>query len=155
MGSRAVRLAVTPPGAVVVTPLEAGKVNPRPSADGAGVAGEAKGDDGGLALLDGETRVLEAKPAPFELQVPAPPGLAEAKEAGHRLDARGPGHPTRAASLKGLTASRADGLWLFMGGASADADLPWVAWTRNRHWQRAETRSRRRRCGVCSIPLLF
>jgi hypothetical protein len=29
--------------------------------------------------------VLEAKPVPFELEIPPPPGVAEAEEAGHRL----------------------------------------------------------------------
>ena len=89
----------------------------------------AQGDDGGLALLDGETRVLEAKPAPFELQVPAPPGLAEAKEAGHRLMHDELGHPYPSCFTCGPDREPGDGLRLFMGRASADADLLVAAWT--------------------------
>ena len=89
----------------------------------------AQGDDGGLALFDGETRVLEAKPAPFELKVPAPPGLTEAKEAGHRLMHDELGHPYPSCFTCGPDREPGDGLRLFMGRASADADLLVAAWT--------------------------
>jgi hypothetical protein len=49
-------------------------------------------DDGGLALFDGETLVLEAKPTAFELEIPRPPGITEAEEAGHRLIHEDLGH---------------------------------------------------------------
>ena len=88
-----------------------------------------QGDDGGLALLDGETLVLEAKPAPFDLEIPPTPGLAEAKEAGHRLMHDELGHPYPSCFTCGPDREPGDGLRLFMGRASADADLLVAAWT--------------------------
>jgi hypothetical protein len=47
-----------------------------------------QGDDGGIALLDGQTLVLEAKPAPFELKIPPPPGVTEGGGSGASPDPR-------------------------------------------------------------------
>jgi hypothetical protein len=87
------------------------------------------GQDGGLALLDGETLVLEAKPAPFDLEIPPTPGLAEANEAGHRLMHDELGHPYPSCFTCGPDREPGDGLRLFMGRAGADADLLVAAWT--------------------------
>jgi hypothetical protein len=88
-----------------------------------------QGDDGGLALLDEKTLVLEAKPAPFELEIPPPPGLTEAEEAGHRLIHDELGHPYPSCFTCGPDREAGDGLRLFMGSLRADADLLVAAWT--------------------------
>ena len=88
-----------------------------------------QGDDGGLALLDGETLVLEAQPAPFELKIPPPPGVTEAEEAGHRLIHDELGHLYPSCFTCGPDREPGDGLRLFMGRTAADADLLVAAWT--------------------------
>jgi len=85
--------------------------------------------DGGLALLDRETLVLEAKPAPFELEIPPPPGVTEAVEAGHRLIHDELGHPYPNCFTCGPDREPGDGLRLFMSRTSADGDLLASAWT--------------------------
>jgi hypothetical protein len=91
-----------------------------------------QGDDGGLALLDGETLVLDAKPAPFELEIPPPPGVTEAKEAAHRLIHDELGHLYPSCFTCGPDREPGDGLRLFMGRTGADADLLAAAWTPDR-----------------------
>lgn len=88
-----------------------------------------QGDDAGLALLDGETLVLDAKPAPFELEIPPPPGVTEAEEAEHRLIHDELGHLYPSCFTCGPDRAPGDGLRLFMGRTSADADLLASAWT--------------------------
>lgn len=83
--------------------------------------------DGVLALHDGERLVLEATPASFELEIPTPPGLAEAEEAGHRLIHESVGHPYPGCFTCGPDRDPGDGLRLFMGRTGA-ADLLASAW---------------------------
>jgi hypothetical protein len=88
-----------------------------------------EGDSGGLALLDGETLVLEAKSAPFELEIPPPPGVAEAEEAAHRLIHDELGHLYPSCFTCGPDREPGDGLRLFMGRTGAGPDLLAAAWT--------------------------
>jgi hypothetical protein len=88
-----------------------------------------QGNDGGVALRDGETLVLEAKPAPFDLEIPPPPGLAEAEEAGHRLIHDELGHLYPSCFTCGPDRDPGDGLRLFMGRTGTQADLLASAWT--------------------------
>jgi hypothetical protein len=88
-----------------------------------------QGDDRALALLDGETLVLEAKPAPFELEIPPPPGVAGAEDAGHRLIHDELGHLYPGCFTCGPDREPGDGLRLFMGRTSADSDVLASAWT--------------------------
>jgi hypothetical protein len=88
-----------------------------------------QGDDGGLALFDGETLVLEAKPAPFELEIPPPPDLSEAEEAEHRLIHDELGHLYPGCFTCGFDREPGDGLRLFMGRSGGDAELLVAAWT--------------------------
>lgn len=84
--------------------------------------------DGGLALLDGETLVLEAKLASFELEIPPPPGVTEAEEARHRLIHDELGHLYPSCFTCGPDREPGDGLRLFMGRTGADTDLLASAW---------------------------
>jgi hypothetical protein len=88
-----------------------------------------QGDDGELALRDGETLVLEAKPATFELEIPPPPDMSEAEEAQHRLIHEELGHLYPSCFTCGPDREPGDGLRLFMGSGGADADLLVAAWT--------------------------
>jgi hypothetical protein len=88
-----------------------------------------QGDDAGLVLRDGDTLVLEATPAPFELEIPPPPGLAEAEEAAHRLIHEELGHLYPSCFTCGPDREPGDGLRLFMGRTSANPDLLASAWT--------------------------
>jgi hypothetical protein len=88
-----------------------------------------QGDGGELALLDGETLVLEAKPAPFELDIPPPPSVTEAEEAGHRPIHDELGHLYPSCFTCGPDREPGDGLRLFVGRTRADADLLASAWT--------------------------
>lgn len=88
-----------------------------------------QGDDGRLVLLDGETLVLEASPAPFELEIPPALSVTEAEEAGHRLIHDELGHLYPSCFACGPDREPGDGLRLFMGRISADADLLASAWT--------------------------
>ena len=88
-----------------------------------------QGDDRALALFDGETLVLEAKPAPFELEIPPPTGLTEAEEAGDRLIHDEIGHLYPGCFTCGPDREPGDGLRLFMGRSATDSDLLVSAWT--------------------------
>ena len=85
-------------------------------------------DGGGLALVDGETPVLDAKPTSFELEIPPPPGVNEAEEAGHHLIHDELGHPYPSCFTCGPDREPGDGLRLFLGRTGADADLLASAW---------------------------
>lgn len=88
-----------------------------------------RGDEEGLTLHDGETLVLEARQAPFELEIPPPPSLAEAEEAGDRLIHEEFGHLYPGCFTCGPEREPGDGLRLFMGRTAADSDLLAAAWT--------------------------
>jgi hypothetical protein len=88
-----------------------------------------RGDDGGLALHDGETLVLEAKPTPFELEIQLPPEMSEAEEARNRLIHDELGHLYPSCFTCGPDREAGDGLRLFMGRSRADADVLVAAWT--------------------------
>ena len=85
-------------------------------------------DDGRLLLFDGETLVLEAKAAAFELAIPAPIELGEAEEASERLVHEELGHLYPGCFTCGPDREPGDGLRLFMGQTGADGLLA-AAWT--------------------------
>lgn len=87
------------------------------------------GDSGGLALFDGETVVLDANPAKFDLEIPPPPGIAEAEAAGERLIHEELGHPYPGCFTCGPDREPGDGLRLFMGRSGGERDLLVSAWT--------------------------
>jgi hypothetical protein len=86
------------------------------------------GDDGGVELRDGETLVLEARPAGFELEIPPVPTPDEARAADeHRVHDEA--HPYPGCFTCGPGRAEGDGLRLFMGRASHGGDLLAATWT--------------------------
>lgn len=72
-------------------------------------------DQGFLELRDGETLVLEARPAPFDLEIPSPPDLRQAEAAGEHLIHDEGTHLYPSCLTCGPDRAEGDGLRLFMG----------------------------------------
>ena len=85
-------------------------------------------DDGGVELRDGETLVLEARPAEFELSLPSVPTLDEAQAADEN-PVHHETHPYPGCFTCGPARDEGDGLRLFMGRAPHNADLLAATWT--------------------------
>lgn len=83
----------------------------------------------GLELWDGETLVLEALPASFDLAIPETPSLAKAKEAASRLIHDETGHLYPSCFTCGPDRDEGDGLRLFMGRLDPEGELLASAWT--------------------------
>jgi hypothetical protein len=90
-----------------------------------------RADDGGVELRDGETLVLEARPADFELSLPSVPTLDEARAADEH-PVHDKAHPYPSCFTCGPARDEGDGLRLFMGRASQHADLLAATWTPHR-----------------------
>ena len=85
--------------------------------------------DGGVELRDGETLVLEARVADFQLEIPSPPDLAEAAGAGEHLIHDEGTHLYPACFTCGPDRDPGDGLRLFVGRSGERDGLLASAWT--------------------------
>lgn len=90
------------------------------------------GDEGGaLLLLDGEVVVAEARPGELELDVPAPPSVADAEAASQQsFYRRAAEHAFPGCFVCGPDREPGDGLRIFPG--SAGGDLHAATWTPER-----------------------
>jgi hypothetical protein len=84
--------------------------------------------DGSLELRDAETLVLDARLAPFELEIPAPPGLDEAAAAGEHLIHDEGTHLYPSCFTCGPDRAAGDGLRLFMGRVPGREGIIASAW---------------------------
>ncbi len=89
---------------------------------------ELSAADGAFELRDGETVVLDARPAGFELKIPEPLDLDEAEVAGaHLIHAEG-AHPYPACFTCGPDRVEGEGLRLFMGRPPGRDGILGSAW---------------------------
>jgi hypothetical protein len=86
------------------------------------------GNAGSVELRDGETLVLEVRPANFELQIPAPLSADGAEAANGHL-AHEDGHLYPECFTCGPARAQGDGLRLFMGRPDGIDDVLASAWT--------------------------
>ena len=87
------------------------------------------GEEGELVLAAGEIVVADARPAGFELEVPAPPSLEEAAAASAHPIHEEAGHPYPGCFACGPGREAGDALRLFMGRRSPGSSELVAAWT--------------------------
>ena len=87
--------------------------------------------DGAHELHDGETLVLEVRPAEFELEIPPIPNLDEAQAAGDH-PVHSSEHPWPECFTCGPARAEGDGLLLFLGRPADRVGLLTGAWTPDR-----------------------
>jgi hypothetical protein len=85
------------------------------------------GDDGGIAMVDGEDQIAGARPAPLDLDVPAALDFEEASIASARYD-RFDQHPFPTCFVCGPAREPGDGLRIFAGDAGEGGMVaaPWT-----------------------------
>ena len=85
--------------------------------------------ESGIELWDGETLILEARPAEFELEIPDPPSADEAAAASGRPIHEEGRHLYPGCFTCGPDRAEGDGLRLFMGRHPEDTPFLAAAWT--------------------------
>ena len=90
---------------------------------------ELRDDQGKVEIRDGETLVVEAHPAPFELEVPDPPSADDAEGAAERPIHTEDRHLYPSCFTCGPDRPEGDGLRLFMGRHPEGAPTLASAWT--------------------------
>jgi hypothetical protein len=88
-----------------------------------------EGENGGVELWDGETLVLDARPAKLDMEVPDPPSQQEALEAAQRPIHEEGKHLYPSCFTCGPDREKGDGLRLFMGRHPEGAPSLASAWT--------------------------